>query len=148
MFWWRPPPRPFQGSKRPKCEPSGAAETGRMASKTLPHSMPGGDVSISCTWAPWRTSTALLEPQKGSFWPQKAFVGPSGPDLVPTVPDSGPFWDRGQIALFGPPAAANLAPQALLGPPGPPGGPKRARFGPKRRFWGAKETMKSVHYLM
>ena len=31
---------------------------------------------------------------------------------------------------------------------GSPGGPKRPLFDSKRPFWGAKETMKSVHYLM
>ena len=35
----------------PLCAP-GTAETGRMASKTLPHSVPGWGASISCTWAP------------------------------------------------------------------------------------------------
>ena len=30
----------------------GMAETGRLASKTLPHSVPECNASISCTWAP------------------------------------------------------------------------------------------------
>ena len=43
----------------------GTAETGRLAPKTLPHSVPGWYASISCAWAPYETSTALLGPPKG-----------------------------------------------------------------------------------
>ena len=57
----------------------GMAEMRRLVPKTLPHSVPGWDASISCAWAHSETSTALLGPPKG-----------------PVSAQNDPFWGIGQ----------------------------------------------------
>merc|ERR1711989_30595 len=62
----------------------GTAETGRLAPKTLPHSVRGWYASISCAWALYETSTALLGPPKGPILAQKGpFGGPGGSRAAP-----------------------------------------------------------------
>jgi len=118
----------------------GTAETGRLAPKTLPHSVPGWYASISCAWAPYETSTALLGPPKGPILAQKGPFGgpgqPRGPDLGPSATGwsnwvgrihimcSGPFRDH-----YGTPGAPKRAVLAQIGPFGGPGGPWAAPGG-------------------
>ena len=84
------------------------------------------------SWSPKRARFGpkrLLWAPVGQIWSQLSLI-----DLV-----SGPFWDWGQKALFGPPAAANLAPQALLGPPGTPGALKGPVLAQNACFGGLKK---------
>merc|ERR1712198_543116 len=108
----------------------GTAETGRPAPKTLPHSVPGWYASISCAWAPYETSTALLGPPKGPILAQKGPFGgpgqPRGPDLGPSATGWSNWVGRIHIMCLGP----------LRDHYGTPGAPKRAHFGPERPFWG------------
>ena len=58
----------------------GTTKTGRLAPKTLPHSVTGRDASIPCAWALTRPLRHSWGPQKGSFLAQKVpFRGPGGP---------------------------------------------------------------------
>merc|ERR1712175_56975 len=95
----------------------GMAETGRLAPKTLPHSVRGWYAYISCAWAPYETSTALLGPPKG---PVLASKGPKlGPPGLPKD-------------LRGPQKGLSRPKWALLGPPGVP---KWSRKGPEHMIW-------------
>ena len=61
-----------------------------------------------------------------SFWgPRRSSEGPVGPDLVPTAPDW-PVWVRLMLTTHF---------DLVSGPFWAPGGPNRARFGPKCPFW-------------
>merc|ERR1711951_195161 len=118
----------------------GTAETGRLAPKTLPHSVPGWDTSISCAWAPYETTTALLGPPKGPILAQKGpfgALGSPGGLIWAQVPLVGPTGWAASIscarapyetttALLGPPKGSVLA---LIGPFGGPGRPWAALGG-------------------
>ena len=58
--------------------------------------------------------------------------GPKGPNLVPTVPDWSAWVGLMLTTHF----------DLVLGPFWAPGGPKRARFGPKCPFWGPQRSSK------
>ena len=112
----------------------GTAETGRLAPKTLPHSVPGWYASISCAWAPYETSTALLGPPKGPILAQKGPFGgpgqPRGPDLGPSATGWSNWVGRIHIMCSGP----------IRDHYGTPGAPKRVRFGPDRPFWEPRRS--------
>merc|ERR1712077_25613 len=65
----------------------GTAETGRLAPKTLPHSVPGWYASISCAWAPYGTPRA---PKRARFGPERPFWGPRRSLGSPGWPNLGP----------------------------------------------------------
>ena len=63
------------------------------------------------------------------FWgPRRSSDGPGGPDLVPTAPNWSAWAGLMLTTHF----------YLVSGPFWAPGGPKRARFGPKCPFWGPR----------
>merc|ERR1712212_1170627 len=78
-------------------------------------------------------------PKRARFGPERPFwgsprvlEGPRGPDLVPTAPNWSDWVGVMVTTHFG----------LVLGLLWAPLGPKRARFGPKRPFWGSPRVLK------
>ena len=78
-------------------------------------------------------------PKRARFGPERPFwgsprvlEGPRGPDLVPTAPNWSDWVGVMVTTHFG----------LVLGLIRAPRGPKRARFGPERPFWGSPRVLK------
>ena len=71
-----------------------------------------------------------LGPERPLLGPWRSSEGPGEADLIPTTPDW-PAW-------FGFMVTTHF--DQVSGPFWGPSGPKRARFGPERPFWGRRRS--------